>query len=256
MFAMRRFLAKVTLLSLPWFVISSMWIVSSQQKPDDGQDKEPGTKIEPGVMSEKQKEHSKLYDNYYTKGQGRLDEDPQSQRVRDFQANMYKPSGLEPVVDPISIEQFMQRQSCAADAVVAGEVIDKASQLVASAQFLFTEYTVRITDVYKNNALSEVLPGSEITVVRPGGKAEIRGRIVKTIDGRFLPLTVGSRVLLFLKYLPKTGSYDSALNRGSFEFHKDILVPLTDQVVSGFDSKNGVQFGPNITSAIATGCPG
>ena len=67
---------------------------------------------------------------------------------------MYKPLGLERVVDPISIGQFMQRQLCAADAVVAREVIDKASQLVESAQFLFTEYTVRITDVYKKNARS------------------------------------------------------------------------------------------------------
>jgi len=250
---MRRLLTNLTLLSLPWLVIGAIWIVSGKQKPGD-EDKEPATKIEPGVMSEKQKEHSKLYDNYYTKGQGRLDEDPPSQRVRDFQANMYKPPGLEHVVDPISVEQFMQRRSCAADAVVAGYVIDKASQLVESAQFLFTEYTVRITDVYKKNALSEVLPGSEITVVRPGGKVEIRGRTVKTIDGRFLPLTVGSRVLLFLKYIPKTGSYDSAFDRGSFEFHKDILVPLTDQDISGFGSKDGVQFGSNIMSAIATGC--
>jgi len=250
---MRRLLTALTLISLPWLVLA-IWNVSGQQKPDNGQDKEPAKKIEPGVMSEKQKEHSKLYDMYYIKGHGRLDEDPGSERVRDFQANIYKPPGLGPAVDPISIEQFMQHQSCVADAVVAGEVIDSAPQLVASAQFLFTEYTVRITDVYKKNALSEVLPGSEITVVRPGGRAEIRGRTVKTIDGRFLPLTVGSRVLLFLKYVSKTGSYDSALARGSFEFHNDILVPLTDQTLSGFDSKNGVQFGSNITTAIATGC--
>lgn len=92
---MRRLLTKLTLLSLPWFVVGAIWIVSSKQKPDNGQDKEPGTKIEPGVMSEKQKEHSKLYDKNYTKGQGRLDEDPPNQRVRDFQANMYNPPGLE-----------------------------------------------------------------------------------------------------------------------------------------------------------------
>src|SRR5206468_1020390 len=132
-------------------------------------------------------------------------EDPLSQRVRDFQANMYSPPGLGPAQAAIPIEQFMHRKSCAADAVVAGDVMDNAPQLVASGQFLFTEYTVRITDVYKKNPLTEVLPGSEITVVRPGGKAEIHGRTVKTIDGRFLPLTVGSRVLLFLKYVPKTG---------------------------------------------------
>lgn len=237
-----------------WFVLGAFWIVSSRQKPDNGQDKDPATRIEPGVMTERQREHSKLYDNFYTKGQGRLDEDPPSQRVRDFQADMYKPPGLEHVVEPISPEQFMQRRSCAADAVLAGYVIDRASQLVESAQFLFTEYTVRITDVYKNNALSEVLPGSEITVVRPGGKVEIRGRTVKTIDARFLPLTIGSRVLLFLKYIPKTGSYDSAFDRGSFEFRKDNLVPLTDQDVAGFGSKDGVQFGSNITAALATIC--
>jgi len=240
-------------MSLPWLVLA-IWIVSSQQKPGNGQDNEPATKIQPGVMTEKQKEHSKLYDKDYTKGHGRLDEDPPNDRVREFQTNMYKPPGFERQVEPMSIEQFMQRQSCAADAVIVGEVIDKASQLVDSAQFLFTEYTVRVTNVYKKNALSEVLPGSEITVVRPGGKVEIGGRTVKTIDGDFLPLTVGSRVLLFLKYLPKTGSYDSALDRGSFEFHNDTIVPLTDQSVSGFVSKNGVVFGPNVTSAIATSC--
>ncbi len=210
---MRGLLTRLTLLSLVWCALSSSWIVSSKQQRGTRQEQEPATKIEPGVMSEKQREHSKLYDEFYTKGQGRLDEDPQSQRVRDFQADMYKPPGLEPVPDPISIEQFMQRQSCAADAVVAGVVIDKVSQLVASAQFLFTDYTVRITDVYKKNSAAELLPGSEITVVRPGGKVEIGGRTVKTIDGRFLTLTLGSRVLLFLKHIPKTGAYDSALER-------------------------------------------
>src|SRR5215471_8379357 len=144
--AMRRMLMILTLISLPWFAI---WIVASQQKPDNGQDKEPAKKIEPGVMSEKQKEHSKLYDKYYTKGHGRLDEDPGNQRVRDLQANMYQPPGVGAVLPPISIERFMQARSCAADAVIAGEVIDSAPQLVTSAQFLFTEYTVRITDVYK-----------------------------------------------------------------------------------------------------------
>ena len=84
---------------------------------------------------------------------------------------MYKPPGFERQVEPMSIEQFMQRQSCDADAVVAGEVIDSAPQLVASAQFLFTEYTIRIAEVYKKNALVEILPGSDITVVRPGGKS-------------------------------------------------------------------------------------
>lgn len=92
---MRRLVTIFALLSLPWFLFGALWVVSSEQKPDTGQDKEPVTKIEPGVMSEKQKEHSKLYDNYYPKGHGRLDEDPQSQRVRDFQAKMYKPPGLD-----------------------------------------------------------------------------------------------------------------------------------------------------------------
>src|SRR5436190_20923159 len=89
--AMRRFLRTLTLLSLPWFVLGAIWIVSSKQKPDNGQDNEPATKVQPGVMNEKQKEHSKPYDKNYTKGHGRLDEDQQSKRVQDFQSNMNKP---------------------------------------------------------------------------------------------------------------------------------------------------------------------
>lgn len=77
---MRRLLTNSTLLSLPWFVLAAIWIVSSKQKPGD-QDKESATKIKPGVMSEKQKEHSKLHDKNYTKGQGR--------RMKIHQVNVF-----------------------------------------------------------------------------------------------------------------------------------------------------------------------
>ena len=226
----------------------------SQQPRANGQGEEAATHIEPGVMTERQKEHSKLYDQFYDRDHGRLDVYPRDRRVRDFQANMYNPPGLEPVVPQISVEQFINGRSCVADAVVVGTITDKTSQLIASAQFLFTEYTLAVEDVYKNNPSAPINVGNDITVVRPGGKVEIGGRIVKTVDGCFLPFTLGSRVLLFLKYVPKTGSYDSLIGRGSFKIDNGALVPLTHQNVPGFNGHNAVEFTPSISSAISTSC--
>ena len=213
---------------------SGTWRLSiGQQQKGKGQD-EAATTIEPGIMNERQKQHSKLYDEFYPRGHGRLDEDPQNQRIRDFQSNMYKPPGLGPIMPPMTAVEFMRGRWCAADAVVVGNVTDKASQLLASAQFLFTEYNLVVEKVYKNNALAPISVDGNLTVVRPGGKVQIHGRIVRTVDGRYLPLDIGSRVLLFLKYVPQTNSYDSTVQRGSFKIENGTVIPLTDQNVPGF----------------------
>lgn len=250
---MGKTLRTLSLLALPWVVVAAFRTVPQEQQTQQQTD-EPATKIEKGVKSESQKTHGKVYDSWYPKRGGRLDVAPKDKRVRDFQANMYNPPGLGHVVEPMPALQFLNLQSCRADAVIVGKVIAKDSQLLESAQFLFTEYKIVVETVYKNNPQSPIALSSEVTVIRPGGKVEIDGRIVKIIDGSFLPLPLQKRVLLFLKFLPETGSYDSAINRGSFMIEQGRLVPLTDQVVSGFDQNNPVEWTGEIKSAFTVNC--
>jgi hypothetical protein len=177
----------LSLLALPWLVVAALRTVPQEQQTKRQTD-EPATKIEKGGKSERQKTHGKVYDKWYPKQGGRLDVVPIDARVRDFQANMYTSPGLDHVVQPMSALQFLNLQSCRADAVIVGKVIAKDSQLLESAQFLFTEYKIVVETVYKNNPRSPMALKSEIGVIRPGGKVQIDGRIVRTVDGSFLPL--------------------------------------------------------------------
>jgi hypothetical protein len=251
---MRRFTTTLLLLVVPWVVIGAIWRLSIGQEQKGKDRDEAATTIEPGIMNERQKQHSKLYDEFYPRGHGRLDEDPQNQRIRDFQSNMYKPPGLEPQMPRMTAAEFMRGPWCAADAVIVGNVSDKASQLVASAQFLFTEYNLVVENVYKNNTLAPIAVGNNLTVVRPGGKVQIHGRVVRTVDGCYLPLDIGSRVLLFLKYLPQTKSYDSAVARGSFKIENGTVIPLTDQNVPGFVTNVPVDLTSTMGSVTTSDC--
>jgi len=240
---MKRLVKIVVVLTIPWFLIAG--IRAFQQKADPGtpqQMPEKANVIAPGNMNSRQKEHAKLYDERYQLG-GRLDQPPDPKlgaKLNESEPQVFIAPGLEGLPDPsITVQSFASSLACRADLVLVGTVKDKESQLMESKAFLFTEYDVSVDDIYKNNALAPVTIGGEITVVRPGGRAEINGKILKTSDASFLPLVVGTRVLLFLKYIVKTGTYDSAddfLRKGSFQLRDNRLIALTRDPVPGFQS--------------------
>jgi hypothetical protein len=118
----------------------------------------------------------------------------------------------------------------ASDAVVRGVVTGKSSQITADDAFLFTDYTLSLMEVMKNNAEAPVETGSVITVTHPGGKVLLDGVIVRTEDQSCRPLpTDGHELVLFLKYIPESGCYQLAEYRGGFELEDRLVRALTNE---------------------------
>lgn len=130
----------------------------------------------------------------------------------------------------MSFEDFLKETACASDAVVIVDVKDKYSQLTENREFIFTDYTVVVQEVLKDNALAPLRTGNRITVTGPGGKVQINGRVINALDSSFKLLKKEKRYLLFLKYIAGPDAYQS-IRKGSFSIEDNDLTPLTDEFI-------------------------
>ena len=151
------------------------------------------TQIQEGVMTTKQKVHSKLFkSNRYSTGR----------RILDL---VSKRSDLElegPISDVIRLPhiplgEILTTLKCKVDVVVIGTVKSKSSHLMESETFVFTDYEVVIDDILKNNTLAPIQQGNNITITRAGGAVSLRGHIVRAIDKEVSRLQLGERYLLY-----------------------------------------------------------
>lgn len=168
---------------------------------------EQPTFIREGQMTEKQKQHSKLFKNYGDVTRGK--------KLRELslagEVNLLREKGAE-ILTPssyLSPRDYMGLLACHADAVVLGVVEDKSSQLTEDGSFLFTDYEFKPEEVLKSNPYDPLQVNFEITVTRTGGLAILNGHLVRAIDEVQKPLRVGGRYLLFLRYIPATRAYRS-----------------------------------------------
>jgi hypothetical protein len=194
---------------------------------------EEATHIQEGVVTEKQKVHSKLYKEYG--GNGNIFKNAKKNRDLKY---IYKG---EP--DTVSIQSL----SCGADAVVIGLVQSRASQVTEDKNFIFTDYEVTLGEIWKDNAASPTDRSTLMTVSRPGGAVNFNGKVITAEDASFPPLTTGGWYLLFLTYIPETNSYRPLNSAGSFELRggrfneirkNQIVEPLAPEVDSNvFASK-------------------
>lgn len=177
---------------------------AAQRRAPPGQERDPPTPIREGIVAEKQKKHGKLYKGsaWYTKGR----------KVKDAIAEQGDVEIYAPLLDPIRkpappLTDFLRKQTCAADLVVIGVVMDKASQLTEDGSFIFTDYEIAVGEVLKNNQAAEVNEGGDITVTRYGGAVELNGHVARATDPSMGPLKTGESYLLYLKFLHETGAY-------------------------------------------------
>ncbi|HEV2881216.1 MAG TPA: hypothetical protein VGX24_08085 [Pyrinomonadaceae bacterium] len=166
--------------------------------------KEDATPIQEGVMTEKQRHHSKIFKSYghVTKGK-KLRDLVSEQGDTEIVYNI----GELPVNPPLAREQLLQILTCEVDVVVSGVVKEKASQLLDEGTFIFTDYQLVVEDVLKNAAGNSLGRGDEITIVRPGGTVNLKGHLVRAVDNRQEPLKVGEKYLVYLELIPETGAY-------------------------------------------------
>ncbi|MEK6301190.1 MAG: hypothetical protein AABO41_10750 [Acidobacteriota bacterium] len=187
------------------------------------------TRVQKGIMSAQQKEHSKLYGEYST---GLKSIPEQLSGMPGVLIKVGPPwEGSTRNPSPISLASFLRELACAADAVVIGRVKSSSSQMTESEDFVFTDYEVTVDEVLKDYASDRIIPRTEIVVTRPGGRIQIEGKVVETVDVSFKPLIEGGRHLLFLHRIPTTRAYKAVSSLGSFELGDQRVSKLTEQTL-------------------------
>lgn len=179
---------------------------------------EDATPIKEGVMSEKQKEHSKIYKDY---GTGKKIKDIVAE-AGDVKLKRHIGSlGGDPNQTTPTLGRFLQDMTCHADAIIVGIVKSKSSQLTERGDFIFTDYGITVREVLKNNNAAYIQPNTDIIFTGPGGKIQINGRIVEAVDDSFEPLKLDENYLLFLKFIPTTGAYKALNSASDFNLSDD-----------------------------------
>jgi hypothetical protein len=211
----------------------------------------PPTPIQVGIMSDQQRQHSKLYGNY--KYERTLDSYPSEWFANGQEPGPYIGPGLvitSPDAPPLSFDDVIKDLKCDADAVVIGVVKSKESQLTDNKEFIFTDYIVTPSEVFKNNPAASILAGKDISVSRPGGRIQINGRTVGAVDSSFKLLNLTRNYLLFLKYIPETGAYRS-VSKGTFEISNGAMTAMTEEWLPGGQSR---PFGDDLRSFLYGAC--
>jgi hypothetical protein len=173
---------------------------------------------------QKQREHGKLYKRYGSK-----------EKLPDLAA---KASGDFSITEGVGQRVFrpgatqgslLNRLACNADAVIIGTVGSKVSQLTEDENFIFTDYEMHVQEVLKNNPTAPILAGSNITLTRPGGVVQLNGVNVTALAEEYLPLDFNGRYLLFLNFIPTTGSYKAVGSAGSLQLKGRKTIKLTQE---------------------------
>lgn len=105
---------------------------------------------------------------------------------------------------PRTPEAQLEQAGCRAQAVVVGTVEDLTSFLTEDAQFILTEYTVRIEDTLLGRTIKR---GSTIAYVRSGGSLNLGGKLVTARHNVFPPLAIGQKYVLFLDDIETTDMF-------------------------------------------------
>lgn len=196
------------------------------------------TPIQEGVMTAKQKKHSKIFKGYKQRAKIR--------NLIDKQGDVKIIEMVGNVIAPLSfnLDTYLQELSCESNAVVVGTVKSKASQINDDGTFLFTDYGFIVEDILKNNAVAPINTINDITITRTGGAVKLNGHTVRAIDYREVPLVEGEHYLLFLKFVPETGAYkslDSTRNDDSFQILGNQVIKQVSKNPLPFDGSRTVE---------------
>jgi len=197
---MRKFLLLTTTM-LVVCLASGFVSHQTQQKEQPYWRLEVPTPVEDGVLTDRQKEHSKLHERYELKGGDKIrDELMRVAEVRRFRISCGVIRDTPDLVTELAEK---------ADAVVMASFVSKSSQITSSGKSVFTDYDVRIEQVLKDASPGTLKCDAIITVTRLGGKVLLFGRAASFYDSSLNPLMPGRRYLFFLRYIPATGAFET-----------------------------------------------
>lgn len=194
--------------------LSATMIFSSPQEVKTPTN-EIATPVHAGVKSNKEKIKGKLFERHKT-GRNLREETATGSGELVIKSIVYPPFVKGSSLCPAYPSQVLTSYAQEADAIIIGSVLEKSfSQLTEGDDFVFSEYSITVEEILKNNPLNAIAVNSKVSVVRPGGKVKLNGREVHAIAGAFVPFEVKARYLLFLKFIPETGDYH-AFGSGTF----------------------------------------
>ena len=221
---------------------------SQGQKDVKGQ--EQSTVIQEGQMTERQKQHSKLF-----KHSGPKLRDLAARQTGDIEVAV----GLGLIMrvpDSAPRPPVFQSAVCHADAVVIGTIDSKSAQLTEDENFVFTDYQTTVEEVIKNNVAAPIAVASTITTTRDGGVVELNNRTFRAKREDFDPPIVGQRYLLFLRFIPATGSY-LMYGNGTFRVEAQRIIALgpgAREVLLNDGSKDASSFIGEIRAFATSDC--
>ena len=212
-------------------LVAACFVIVIAGSHQQGQKTDEATPIRLGVMTEKEKAHSKIYHGF---GSGK--------KLRDLAAIM--PNGVKvrrntplPMGESdaeLTSSEFIRRLACNADAVIVGIAREKSSQLTEDEGFLFTDYDLTITEVIKDNTRAHLIPDIELTVTVPGGKVQLGSTIIEAADASYKPLELGKRYTFFLRFSPITQSYTPVNSTSTYELGDNKIDAQTEETVSSW----------------------
>jgi hypothetical protein len=124
-------------------------------------------------------------------------------------------------------EDFFGRLAMESDAILRGRVTGKISQITEDGCFLFTDYDFVVLDAFKNNPKAPVDTGATVTFTCRGGKIVLDNVILQAGgNGEVLYPINTQDLLLFMRFIPETGSYRLARDDGSFELSGTSVRPF------------------------------
>jgi hypothetical protein len=188
--------------------------------------------VQVGVLSETQRVHSRLFAHYRQLYNGRTISEAIEQakgHTRILGLNVGLGLGPE-FIKPESPESFFAELARASDAVIRGRVKNRTPYITEDEEFILTDYDILVSEILKDNVITPIAIGGNITFVQPGGKVALDGMIVKATDDAFSPLPKSNNdVVLFMKFIQQSGSYKATRYNGSFELEGSSLRPLTKE---------------------------
>jgi hypothetical protein len=186
------------------------------------------TRANEGKLTEKQKVHRKLYKDFRLgkKLPELAAETPETEVgvIRGVPGKMFDPDSPR-----LTFHGYLKNLVRDADAIVIGVINSQSSQLTEDEDFIFTDYDMAVEQILKDNPVASIQSGSDLTITRPGGILQLDNKEVRALDETLAPLKTGSRYILFLKYIPATGSYKAFTSNGSFQINDKKLIKLTQE---------------------------
>jgi len=109
------------------------------------------------------------------------------------------------------------------DAIFAGVVTGAVSNPNETGTFIFTDYTVKVTDWLSTRGAPGKTP-AEAIVTRPGGSLRLPDRTVISVTAEaYEPIDLQSEVVFFGRFVPETGAFRSSGVFDEFPIVRDLV---------------------------------